>query len=104
MARFAAWWKQLSWRRVGAVALVALGIVLAGTTVVAFAYDRAESDKLMPGVKIAGVDVGGMSRDAAIRAVRKPVRYRLAHPIAIHAGKRTLHVVPRKLGVTANVA
>ncbi len=56
------------------------GLVIAGTLVVAavvgvvgYAAAVAKSDTIFPNVLVAGVDVGGMSREAATEAVRNAV-------------------------------
>ncbi|MFN2544089.1 MAG: L,D-transpeptidase family protein [Actinomycetota bacterium] len=103
MARLTGWFRALTRRRVLVIAACTLVAVWGGTTVVAFAYDRVESDHLLPGTTIAGVDVGGMSRDEAIRAVRVRVRHELREPIAVHAGESTFQVVPLDVGVTGDV-
>ena len=90
-------------RRIALVAAVSLVVVLAGTTIGAFAYDRAEAGHLLPGTTIAGTDVGGMSRAAAVRAVRARASRTLAHPMTVRAGGRVFRVAPKHLGVTANV-
>src|SRR5437764_2801973 len=103
MARLTRWWRAFTAKRILVIVSVALVALFAGTTVVAFAYDRAESGHFLSGVRIGGVDVGGMSRSEAVAAVRRQAHVYLSHPVTIHAGKKTFHVVPRKLGVTAGV-
>src|SRR5439155_6621315 len=103
MARLTRWWKAFTARRLLVISAVTLAALFTGTTVVAFAYDRVESDHFLSGVRIGGVDVGGMSRAQAVAAVRKRAHVYLSHPVTIHAGKKTFHVVPRELGVTAGV-
>src|SRR5438309_12104218 len=56
--------------------LLVLGLTVvvgaAGTTVVAYAFDRVvASDQILPGVTVAGVNVGGMGPYRAIAAVHK---------------------------------
>src|SRR2546423_1693816 len=103
MARLTRWWKAFTARRLLVISAVTVAALFAGTTVVAFAYDRVESDHFLSGVRIGGVDVGGMSRSEAVGAVRRQAHVYLSHPVTIHAGRKTFHVVPRKLGVTAGV-
>ena len=57
-------------KRTGIVLAIGLVAASAGTTLVAYAVDRAHADRILPGVTVAGVDVGGMTRQQAISAVR----------------------------------
>lgn len=66
--------------KIGAIALVVLGTLMAG---VAYAWDRSADDKIAAGVTIAGLDVGEMTRDAAIDAVRRDVAKPLAKPVNV---------------------
>ena len=47
----------------------ALVFLLLGGAVAVWAYDRGREDLIAKGVRIAGVDVGGLRRDAATRLV-----------------------------------
>ncbi|MGZ4278177.1 MAG: L,D-transpeptidase family protein [Solirubrobacteraceae bacterium] len=57
--------------------------LIGGLYVAAMAVDRAHRDELAPGIRIGGVDVGGMTVAAA--------RRRLQHD-AVESRRRTLHV------------
>ena len=54
------------WRSRSGIVLLALG----GVSFAAYRYDQASSDRILPGVSIAGTDVGGMTRAEAMAAVR----------------------------------
>ena len=56
---------------IAAVTLGVLAVVTAGTAFAAYRYDAATSDRILPGVSVGGVDVGGMKRDEAIRTLRE---------------------------------
>ncbi|HEX8134284.1 MAG TPA: hypothetical protein VF880_12765, partial [Actinomycetes bacterium] len=61
------------WQRVVVVAgLVAL--LVAGGSVAATAKVRGAADEILAGVKVGGVDVGGMTRDQAVAAVEARTR------------------------------
>ncbi|HKE54970.1 MAG TPA: hypothetical protein VKC55_09405, partial [Actinomycetota bacterium] len=48
------------------IVAVSFGVVLlvsGGAAFAAYRYDTSASDRILPGVTIAGVDVGGMRRD-----------------------------------------
>ena len=48
-----------------------LAVVTAGTAYAAYRYDASTSDRILPGVTVGGVDVGGMKRDEAVRTLRE---------------------------------
>ena len=59
------------------VVAIAVGIVLlalGGVSFAAYRYDRASADRILPGVTVAGTDVGGMTRAEAIQAVQHAVQ------------------------------
>src|SRR5262245_66365947 len=85
---------------------VALGVVLVisgGTAFAAYRYDSATSDRILPGVAIAGVDVGGMRRDEAVRTLREKAEATLYSELVVQAAGRTWTVTPASLGMTADV-
>jgi len=84
-------------------ASVVLGLVAGGVAFAAYGYDRANHDRIMPGVTVAGVDVGGLTRDAAIAAVGREVAQRLNAPIRITAADKTWTTSASALGEQLNV-
>jgi lipoprotein-anchoring transpeptidase ErfK/SrfK len=84
---------------------IVLGAVLlvGGGAYAAYRYDAATSDRLLPGVRIAGIDVGEMSRDEAIVALQDQVAAELDRQIEVVAGDQTWQVTPRQLGAVASV-
>jgi lipoprotein-anchoring transpeptidase ErfK/SrfK len=89
-----------------AVAAVALGVVLVisgGTAFAAYRYDTATSDRILPGVTIAGVDVGGMKRDEAVRTLREKAEETLYADLVVRAAGHSWRVTPASLGMTADV-
>jgi lipoprotein-anchoring transpeptidase ErfK/SrfK len=98
-----AWEKLVAHRKRLLVAgLLILFVMLGTATAAAYAYDQAESDKILPGVHVAGVDLSGFTRDEARLALRKKAHKLLNRKIAIHAAGRTWRTTPRKLGVRAD--
>jgi hypothetical protein len=79
-----------------------LGVLLlaGGGAYGAYRYDAATSDRLLPGVKIGGLDVGEMSRAEAIAAVSREAESRLERHIQIAANDRTWAVSGKTLGTT----
>ena len=89
-----------------AVAAVSVGVVLvvsAGTAFAAYRYDASTSDRILPGVRIAGVDVGGMRRDEAVRTLREKAEETLYGDLVVRAAGRSWTVTPASLGMTADV-
>jgi lipoprotein-anchoring transpeptidase ErfK/SrfK len=89
-------------RRAQIALVAAIGVLLA-LAVAAFAIDRANSDKIADGVRVGGVEVGGLSTDQA----KKKLTARLVKPLdkpvtATYQGtKYTLS--PDKLQVHADI-
>jgi len=81
-----------------------LALLGSGTAFAAYRYDRASANKVLPGVTVYGVDVGGMTRGEAIAAVQARVDGTLDRTIAVQAGKKETTVTPRDLNAGADVA
>lgn len=82
---------------------VVLGLVAGGVAFAAYRYDRANRDRILPGVTVAGVDVGGLSRDAAIAAVQTRLAGQMHAPITITAGGKSWTTSASALGEQMNV-
>jgi hypothetical protein len=68
------------------VAFVATVVVLGGAL---FAYDQTRSDRIAKGVRVAGVNVGGLTRAEARARLRRDVLSALERPIVVrHGGQR----------------
>jgi hypothetical protein len=97
-------------RRIGAGAKIALIVVCllavtgSGVTLAAYRYDRANLDRILPGVSVAGVDVSGMTRTEAIEAVSARTDQQLSGPITIVAGDQTWTRTAAQLGMRAQVS
>lgn len=74
------------------------GLVLGGGAYAAYRYDAATSDRLLPGVVIAGVDVSEMSRAEAIETLSQEAEDRLQQDIQIAARDRAWDVSASELG------
>jgi lipoprotein-anchoring transpeptidase ErfK/SrfK len=88
------------------IVAVALGVVLlvsAGTAFAAYRYDSSTSDRILPGVTIAGVDVSGMRRDEAVRTLREKAEDTLYGDLVVRAAGESWTVTPASLGMTADV-
>jgi lipoprotein-anchoring transpeptidase ErfK/SrfK len=88
------------------VLLVVLAVLVAGAVGSAFAamsYDRSHADRILPGIRVEGVDVGGMTRAQAISAVRPLADRVLARTITVHAGSISWTKTLAQLGASVDV-
>ena len=93
-------------RRGGLAVALLVGLsllLLSGAGSAVAAYDKAASSKILPGVRIAGVDVGEMTRERALAAVTKRAERDLDRSIEITAGGRTWTTTLRELGLSTDV-
>jgi lipoprotein-anchoring transpeptidase ErfK/SrfK len=90
--------------KIALVPVVVLGLLGGGTAYAAYRYDRSAADRILPGVTLAGVDVGGMTRDEAIRVVEEHADLRLTDPLEVQTAGVTWTVTPAALGMSADVA
>lgn len=91
-------------------ALAIIGVVagifvlaLGGIAFSAYRYEQARADRILPGVKIAGVQVGGMTKAEAVMAVRGNTAVRLGAAIHVRAGQKRWKVTAQDLGQRAGV-
>lgn len=75
-----------------------LTVLLAGAAYAGYRYERARSMRVLPGVRIAGVDVGGMTRAEAEGALVPVVTGILERPIAVRAGGQVWRLTAQGLG------
>src|SRR2546423_14416646 len=96
-------------RRTGAIVAIVVAVagvlvlVFGGVAYAAYRYERGHADRVLPGVRIAGVDVGGMTRGEAARAVRSLVRTDLGAPLTVTIGQGRWTTTPGALGRRAAV-
>jgi lipoprotein-anchoring transpeptidase ErfK/SrfK len=80
-------------------------VVIGGaSSFAAYKYDKSRAHEILPGVRISGVDVGGMTRKEAIAAVRTQVDVSLESGLTIDSADEQWQVTPAELGVQANIA
>jgi lipoprotein-anchoring transpeptidase ErfK/SrfK len=85
-------------------AVVAVGLLAAGGgAYAAYRYEQARADRILPGVRVAGVDVGGLTRAEAQRAVKAQTSKTLKAQLAIHVGDTRWIVTPSELGRRADI-
>jgi vancomycin resistance protein YoaR len=74
--------------------LVALLVLAAGVALFVRAYTVRNA--VLPGVSVAGVDVGGLSRADAAARLQAELEPRLARPVRVSVGNQTLVVRPAR--------
>jgi hypothetical protein len=92
-------------KKVAIVLAALLGVAILGAAGIAYAgYDYAKKydGKILPGATVAGVDIGGMTPDDAVKAVRQAVRPQLFRKIEISWNDKSWSVSPKKLGAMSN--
>lgn len=90
--------------RVAISAVMALFVLGGGTAYAGYRYDAAAAERLLPGVRIDGVDVGEMTRAEAIEVLQQAAAPTLDREIEVDAAGESWHVTPRELGTRAKVA
>src|SRR5919106_4360416 len=79
----------------GSAVALALVLVIAGAGLAARGI--ALRDEVLPGTQVAGVDVGGLSKEQAQARIAAELRARLARPVEISVGGRAVTAQPKKL-------
>ena len=70
------------------IAVVAGLLVLIGAGVGLYAYDEARQDTIAKGVRVGGVEIGGLERQAAARLLREELVDPLHADVVVRAGGR----------------
>jgi hypothetical protein len=81
------------------IAIFAMIIGLLVGAVGAYAYDSARSEEIAEGVRVAGVDVGGMERHEARQSLRKKVAKPLERPVTVRFDGTKYRLGANKLGI-----
>jgi lipoprotein-anchoring transpeptidase ErfK/SrfK len=82
------------------VAGTALVLALAGSV---YAYDSSRNDTIAKGVKVAGVDVGGLSASAARAKLKSRLVAHLEKPLVLVAGETEFPLSAREAKIKPNV-
>jgi lipoprotein-anchoring transpeptidase ErfK/SrfK len=93
----------LASRRVLIVTVLAVGLVAVGS-VAATARVKGSADRMLKGMRIDGVNVGGMTRQQALDAVQRHVTPQLQSQVTVVANSRRFTVTPARLGRVAEVS
>jgi hypothetical protein len=94
------------WRRILRVAVFGLAgllVVGSGGAYAAFKYEESNAERILPGVRIGGVDVGDLSRAQAIAKLREVTTSELDREIEVTAGDGTWRLTPAEVGMVADV-
>jgi hypothetical protein len=86
-----------------AIVLVSLSAIAGAGAYAAYRYEQTRSDRILPGVRIAGLDVSGMTRQEAQNAVRTLARIRLERELTIQIGEDRWRTTADELGRRALV-
>jgi lipoprotein-anchoring transpeptidase ErfK/SrfK len=90
------------WQRIAVI--VGLAVVLLATmSVAATARVSASSGRILAGVTVGGVDVGGLTRDEAVAAVKATTEPKLRRGVFVVGGGKRWPVTPAGLGHGAGV-
>jgi vancomycin resistance protein YoaR len=84
-------------RRLVNVFWVVLGLAVATAGTLVLVRALGLRDSLLPGVKVSGVDVGGLDRPAARKRIAYRLGARLEKPVSVEIGTRTLPIRPSSL-------
>lgn len=85
------------------IAIVSVVAVLVFGAVGLYLYDNGRRDQLAQGVKVAGIDVGGMSASNVRKKVRHELTARLSRPIVVQRGRQRFDMSPRSANVGYDV-
>lgn len=93
--------RQARSRRTRRIALAAVGALVATVLGVGLAYGGS-SGTIASGIRVNGIDVGGMSTGDALLALQQHARRMADTPVAFTAGGKRFTFTPRQLGVTTD--
>jgi lipoprotein-anchoring transpeptidase ErfK/SrfK len=91
----------MSRRSIAIIAAMTLVVVLVGAGVV-YAYDASREDRIAEGMRIGGVEVGGLSADQANAKLRVQLVQPLERAVSVHAGDRRFRLTAREARVQVN--
>ncbi len=77
-------------------------IAFSGVAYATYDYDKDYDGKLLPGIVIGGVDVGGMTPDEALNEINAAARIQLGRNISVRYKEQRWNVTPRELGAESN--
>jgi lipoprotein-anchoring transpeptidase ErfK/SrfK len=91
----------MSRRTLAIIAAMTLVVLLVGTGVV-YAYDASHGDRIAKGMRIGGVDVGGLSAERARDRLHEHLVAPLTKTVSVRAGAQTFRLTAREARVRVN--
>lgn len=89
------------WPWVLVAVLLVLGLAAGGTAYAAYRYDQRMRDRILGGVRVAGIDVGGMTQDEALAAVGAHFDRIFGSQTTVKAGDMKWTISPADMGAEA---
>src|SRR3954451_17333445 len=80
-----------------------LVVLLVAGALALYSYDSGRDELISKGVTVAGIDVGGMRRDAATQLIQRRLAEPLERPIAVKAEGHRFHLPKARSGLTTDV-
>ena len=77
-------------------------LAFSGVAYATYDYDKNYDGKLLPGIVIGGVHVGGMTPDEALHEINDAARIKLGRNISVRYKEKRWNVTPRELGAESN--
>jgi lipoprotein-anchoring transpeptidase ErfK/SrfK len=93
---------MLSGSRVKLV-VAAVIVVMAALAAGAWAYDSSRDDLIVEGVRVAGVDVGGLRADAAGERLRERIQAHLERPVRVAVAGRRFRLTAERAGLAVDI-
>jgi lipoprotein-anchoring transpeptidase ErfK/SrfK len=85
---------------ISVAAFLAVLVVLGGAL---YAYDHARANEIAPGVKVAGIPLGGLSPEEARARLERQILQPLERPIVVHHADKTWKLGPREARLRADL-
>jgi lipoprotein-anchoring transpeptidase ErfK/SrfK len=89
-------------KRITLLVAVCAAVVI-GLAVAAYAYDSSRDDLVADGVKVAGVDVGGLRASAAKRKLSAELDGRLDRPVRVTVAGRRFRLTPERASLIVDI-
>ena len=81
----------------------AAGVVVLALALAAYLYDHSRRDLIANGVRVDGIDLGGLREAAARAKLERALAAELRRPITVRSGTRTLYLDPHALDLRVDV-
>ena len=90
-------------KRRGSAVLLVVALMLGLVVAVAAAYDHTQADRLANGIRVDGVEIGGLSTSEAAARLRTRALQIRRRSLYVHAAGKTFVLPAGSVGVTAEV-